>query len=69
MSDATAKDGTMCPVSMVGKSGIAMSQICVERTCLPSGKLIRRGDVAIRLFTTSTPSMINMDVAPVSAIA
>ena len=27
------------------------------------------GEVAIRLFTTSTPSMIKIDVAPVSAIA
>ena len=38
-------------------------------TCLPSGKLIVIGFEATRLLSTSTPSIINIDVAPVSAIA
>jgi len=69
MRDATVNDGTMCPVRTVGRPGIAMSQICEDWTCLPSGKLICSGLVATRLLTTSTPSMMKMDVAPVSAIA
>ena len=38
-------------------------------TFLPSGKLIVSGLVAGLLFNTSTPSIIKIDVAPVSAIA
>ncbi len=37
-------------------------------TFFPSGKMMVRGVVAICLFTTSTPSMIKIDVALVSAI-
>jgi len=46
-----------------------MSQTCVDLTFFPSGKLMMSGLVAMRLLTTSTPSIIKMDVAPVSAIA
>jgi hypothetical protein len=69
MSDATVKDGTMCPNKTVGNPGIIMSQTCVDLTFFPSGKLMVSGLVAMHLLTTSTPSMIKMDVAPVSAIA
>jgi len=69
MSDATVKDGTMCPNKTVGNPGIIMSQTCVDLTFFPSGKVMISGLVAMRLLTTSTPSMIKMDVAPVSAIA
>ena len=69
MSEATINDGTMCPVRTVGKPGILMSQTCEDWTWLPSGKLIWSGLVATRLLTTSTPSIMKMDVAPVSAIA
>jgi len=69
MSDATVSDGTICPVKMVGKPGIVMSHMCDDFTCFPSGRLIVRGDVATRLLTTSMPSIMNMDVAPVSAMA
>lgn len=69
MSDATVKDGTMCPNKTVGNPGIIMSQTCVDLTFFPSGKLMMSGLVAMRLLTTSTPSIIKMDVAPVSAIA
>ena len=59
----------MCPVNTWGKPGIVMSQTCEDLTFLPSGKLIVSGLVARLLFTTSTPSIIKIDVAPVSAIA
>jgi hypothetical protein len=46
-----------------------MSHICVNMICLPSGKFIVRGFLATHLLTMSRPSMMNMDVAPVSATA
>ena len=46
-----------------------MSHMCVDLICLPSGRLIVKGFVAGRLFFTSVPSIMKMDVAPVSAIA
>ena len=64
-----AKLGTMCPVNVVGSPGILMSHMCVDLICLPSGRLIVSGFIAGRLFFTSAPSMIKIDVAPVSAIA
>ena len=64
-----AKCGTMCPVNVVGSPGISMSHMCVDLICLPSGRLIVSGFIAGRLFFTSAPSMIKIDVAPVSAIA
>ncbi len=48
---------------------MSISQIRVDLTCLPSGRLIVSGFVAGLLFFTSTPSMTNIEVAPVSAIA
>lgn len=69
MRDATDKDGTMCPVKTVGNPGIIMSQTCEDCTIRPSGKFTVSGLSAIRLLSTSTPSIIKMDVAPVSAIA
>ncbi len=59
----------MCPVNMVGNQGIVMSHTCVNCIGLPSGILISKGFLAQRLFTTSTPSMIKIDVAPVLAMA
>ncbi len=64
-----AKDRTMCPVSTVGRPGMLMSQICVNKIFFPSGKWIVRGFTATCLFATLTPSMIKIDVAPVSVIA
>ncbi len=64
-----AKFGTMCPVSVVGRPGMLISQICVGLICLPSSRLIVSGFVAGLLFFTSTPSMTNIEVAPVFAIA
>ncbi len=46
-----------------------MPQMCVDITLFPSGKLIVRGFQATHLFAMLAPSMIKIDVAPVSAIA
>jgi hypothetical protein len=59
----------MCPVKIVGRPGIVMSHMCVDFTLLPSGKLIVNGCNEGRKLLTGVPSMINMEVAPVSAIA
>ena len=48
---------------------ILMSQTCVDNTFLLSGKLVVSGFSAIRLLSISTPSMMKMEVAPVSAMA
>ncbi len=68
-SEAIAKFGTMCSISIVGRPGMWISQMCVDFTCLPSGRLIVSGFVAGLLFFTSTPSMTNIEVAPVSVMA
>ena len=46
-----------------------MSQMCVDHIVVPSGKFILSGLVAIRLLSTSALSMMNIAVAPVSAMA
>ena len=69
ISNATFNDGTICPVSIVGRSGIWMSQTCVDTTFLPSGKLIVSRSFAMRLLSMSSLSMMKMEVAPVSAMA
>ncbi len=67
--DATARWGTICPVNMHGNPGMVMLHICVDFIFLPSGMLMLKGLLARHLFTTSAPSIMNMDVAPVSAMA
>ena len=67
--DATANPGTICPRRGCGSPGIMKSHMCVDFTLFPSGKLIVIGCVAMRLLSTSTPSIMKMDVAPVSAMA
>ncbi len=46
-----------------------MSHTCVDRIVVPSGKYILSGLVAIRLLSTSALSMVNIVVAPLSAMA
>jgi hypothetical protein len=46
-----------------------MSQMCVDVTLLPSGKLIVIGLLDLRRFLTGVPFIMKIDVAPVSAIA
>ncbi len=48
---------------------MSISQMCINFTCLPSGRLIVSGFVAGLLFFTLTPSMTNIEVAPVSVMA
>jgi hypothetical protein len=69
MMEAMRSDGTICPVSTVGRPGIRMSHTCVDCTRLPLGKLIVRGTIAGRLLLTSAPSIIKIEVAPMSAMA
>jgi hypothetical protein len=45
-----------------------MSHTCVDLTFLPLGRFIVNGFEVLRLLTTLTPSMIKVDVAPVSTI-
>lgn len=69
MRDAIVSLGTMWTVKIVGRPGIVISQTWVDMTLDPSGKFMVRGFVAIRLLSTGVPSMMNMAVAPVSAMA
>jgi hypothetical protein len=69
MRDAIDSNETMWPTKTVGRPGICISHTCVDWILLPSWKLIVRGEVATPLLATSAPSMMNIDVAPVSAIA
>jgi hypothetical protein len=43
--------------------------MCVDFTFVPSGKFIESGFVATLLLSTGVPSMMNIAVAPVSAMA
>ncbi len=61
--------GTMYTVNTVGRPGIFMSHMCVDVTLLPSGKLIVIGLIVVQRFLTSVPFMMNVEVAPVLAIA
>jgi hypothetical protein len=69
INDAIVNLGTMRPVEIVGRPGIVMSHMCVDFTLLPLGKLIVSGCDEGHKLLTGVPSMINMEVAPVSAIA
>jgi len=69
MRDAIVMPGKMYPVNTVGRPGIFTSQMCVDDTLLPSGKLIVIGLFVVRRFLTGVPFMMNIEVAPVSAIA
>jgi hypothetical protein len=69
MRDAIVNDGTMCPVNIVGRPRILIPHTCVDWIFVPSGKLIVSGDTTICLLSTAAPSMMKMEVAPMSAIA
>ena len=69
MRDAMVNYRTMCPVKMVGRPGMFISHTCVECTFLPSGKLIVRGVRVTHLLLTGAPSMMNIDIGPVSTMA
>ena len=46
-----------------------MSHTCVDLILEPSGKFIERGFNAVHRLATTAPSIMKMDVAPVSAMA
>ncbi len=48
--EAMAKFGTMCPVSVVRRPGMLISQMCVNLTCLTSGRLIVSGLLLVFCF-------------------
>jgi hypothetical protein len=69
INDAIVNLGTMCPVKITGRPSIVLLHMCVDFTLLPSGRLIVNGCDEGRKLLMGVPSMIKMDVAPVSAIA
>ena len=69
ISEAIDNLGTTCPTNTIGSPGIVMLHVCVDLTFVPSGKLIVSGSIAGCRFSHGVPSMMNIEVAPVSAIA
>jgi hypothetical protein len=69
INDAIVNLGTTCPTSTFGRPGIVMSHVCVDLTFVPSGRLMVSGRMAGRKFLHGVPSMMKIEVAPVSAIA
>ncbi len=67
--EAIDNSGTMCPTRDVGRPGSIISHICVDITRRPSANATFRGQVVIRLLRTGVPSIMNICVAPESAIA
>ena len=68
-SDAMDSSGMICPVNIIGRPGMSTSHICVDITRRPSARATLRGQSVGRLFLTGVPSMMNICVAPESAIA
>ncbi len=69
INDAIDNLGTTCPTNPIGSPGIVMSHVCVDFTFVQSGRLIVSGRIAGWRFSQGVPSMMNIEVAPVSAIA
>jgi hypothetical protein len=69
MKDRIVNDGTMCPVNTAKRPGILMSHTCVDWIFLQSSKLIVRGDAMTCLLSTLAPSMMNLEVVPLSVMA
>ena len=69
INEAMDNFGTTCPTSTFGRPGIVMSHVCVNFTFVPSCRLMVSGRVARRRFLQVVPSMMKIEVAPVSYIA
>ena len=69
INDAIDSLDTTCPTRIFGSPGIVMSHVCVDITFVPSGRLIVSGRTARSRFLHGVPSMMKIEVAPVSAIA
>jgi hypothetical protein len=67
--DAIVIPGTICPVNIVGRPGMVMSQMWVKTTLLPSGKVVVIRWSAQGKFLTGVPFIMNIEVAPVSTMA
>jgi hypothetical protein len=67
--DAIVIPGTICPIDIVGRPGVVMSQMWVETTMLPVGKVMVIGWSAIRKFLMGGPFIMKIEDAPVSAMA
>ncbi len=67
--DAIVIPGTICPISIIGRLGMMMSQMWVETTLLPLGKVMVIGWSARRRFLMGIPFMMKVKVAPVFAMA
>ena len=69
INNAMDNFGTMCPTNTFGSPGIVMSHVCVDITFVPSGRLMVSGQMAGHRFLHGVPSMMKIEVDPVSAIA
>ncbi len=69
IKDAIVIPRTICPINIVGRPGMVMSQMWVETTLLLLGNVIVIGWFARRKFLTDVPFIMNIEVAPVSAMA
>jgi hypothetical protein len=69
INNAIVNLGTIGPTSTFGRPGIVMSHVCVDFTFVSSGRLMVSERMAGRMFLHGVPSMMKIEVAPVSAIA
>jgi hypothetical protein len=60
IEDAIVIPGMICPVNIVVRPGMMMSQMWVDETLLPSGKLMVIGWSARRRFLTGIPLMMKI---------
>jgi hypothetical protein len=67
--DAIFMSGTICPISLCGRSRMLISHICVDTIFLPSGRLMCMGFIAMQMLPAGAPAIMKIDVAPVLATA
>ncbi len=67
--DAVVIPGTIWPANIVGRPGMVMSQMWVETTLLPLGKVMVIGWSARHKFLMGVPFIMKIEVAHVSAMA
>jgi hypothetical protein len=66
--DAIVIPRTICPVNIVGRPGMVMSQMWVQTTLLPSDKVMVIGWSAQCKFLMGVPFIMNMEIASMSAM-
>ncbi len=67
--DAIESSGMMCPVRTTGSPLMWTLHICVDVTCRPSARDTVKGFVIGHLLITGVPSIMNICIAPESAIS